>query len=247
MNAVRNDRFCYVDFDGFSTLPRTAATAAAVAPCLHPELRFSCRCLRRRSWPAPTGCRSRRAHLTPARSRLRPHQSPEGPATVPVRSRRDDRRLVLSITAGVSIGAVPIAPLDVWGIVAHHLLPPSSPREAGLQPTIRSSGACACPGCSWAPSWAAVWPWWAPPSSPSCATPSPIPTCSASRRGRRSAPRACSCSGSGRSVPTRCRPLPSSERSWPSPSCWCWPAWEAGSHRPGSSWPACPWPTRCPR
>ncbi len=31
--------------------------------------------------------------------------------------------LVLSITAGVSIGAVPIAPLDVWGIVAHHLLP----------------------------------------------------------------------------------------------------------------------------
>ncbi len=40
VNAVRNDRFCYVDFDGFSTLPRTAATAAAVAPCLHPELRF---------------------------------------------------------------------------------------------------------------------------------------------------------------------------------------------------------------
>ena len=41
VNAVRADRFCYVDFDGFSTLPRTAATVAMVAPCLHPELKFS--------------------------------------------------------------------------------------------------------------------------------------------------------------------------------------------------------------
>lgn len=31
--------------------------------------------------------------------------------------------LVLSVTAAVAIGPVPIAPLDVWGIVAHHTLP----------------------------------------------------------------------------------------------------------------------------
>lgn len=31
--------------------------------------------------------------------------------------------LLLTITAGVSFGAVWIHPLDVWGIVAHHLFP----------------------------------------------------------------------------------------------------------------------------
>ncbi len=41
VNAVRDDRFCYTDFDGFSTLPRTASTVAAVAACLHPELKFN--------------------------------------------------------------------------------------------------------------------------------------------------------------------------------------------------------------
>lgn len=40
VNAVRNDRFCYMDFIGFTTGPRIAATLAAIGPCLHPELNF---------------------------------------------------------------------------------------------------------------------------------------------------------------------------------------------------------------
>ncbi len=31
--------------------------------------------------------------------------------------------LLLTVTAGISIGAVPIAPFEVWGIVAHHVFP----------------------------------------------------------------------------------------------------------------------------
>ncbi|MDQ3763234.1 MAG: ABC transporter substrate-binding protein [Actinomycetota bacterium] len=41
VNAIRNDRFCYIDFLGFSTGPRLAATVASTASCLHPELDFN--------------------------------------------------------------------------------------------------------------------------------------------------------------------------------------------------------------
>lgn len=40
VTAVRNNRFCYMDFAGFSTGPRQAVTLRRVAPCLHPNLKF---------------------------------------------------------------------------------------------------------------------------------------------------------------------------------------------------------------
>lgn len=40
VNAVRDDRFCNMNFIGFTTGPRMAPTLAAIGPCLHPELNF---------------------------------------------------------------------------------------------------------------------------------------------------------------------------------------------------------------
>ncbi len=38
VNAIKNDRFCYMGFDDMTIGPRLAATQASLAACLHPEL-----------------------------------------------------------------------------------------------------------------------------------------------------------------------------------------------------------------
>ena len=40
VNAVKNDRFCYLDFGDFATGPRSATSVASLGACLHPELKF---------------------------------------------------------------------------------------------------------------------------------------------------------------------------------------------------------------
>ncbi|MGH3925921.1 MAG: ABC transporter substrate-binding protein, partial [Pseudonocardiaceae bacterium] len=40
VNAIKNDRFCYLDFLGFTTGPRIATSTDSTARCLHPELNF---------------------------------------------------------------------------------------------------------------------------------------------------------------------------------------------------------------
>ena len=40
VSAIKNDRFCYMDFDDLTLGPRFATTQAALAACMHPELKF---------------------------------------------------------------------------------------------------------------------------------------------------------------------------------------------------------------